>query len=87
MFAEIQAVNSVFVSATLPVALNVSNTYLNQVYMGLFRPDANVSPRWYGNLKEYKLAYDSEQPEPHAGRPQRQRCRQRQDRLHRADGV
>ena len=62
VLAEIQAVNSVFVSATLPVALNISNTYLNQVYMGLFRPDANVSPRWFGNLKEYKLAYDADEP-------------------------
>lgn len=60
MFAEIQAVNSVFVSATLPVALNISNTYLNQVYMGLFRPDAKLNPRWFGNLKEYQLAYDAD---------------------------
>jgi type IV pilus assembly protein PilY1 len=60
LFKEIQGVNDVFVSATLPVALNISNTYLNQVYMGLFRPDALLSPRWYGNLKEYKLAYDAD---------------------------
>ncbi len=59
LLAEIQGVNSTFVSATLPVALNVSNTYLNQVYMGLFRPDANLGPRWAGNLKRYKLRYDA----------------------------
>jgi type IV pilus assembly protein PilY1 len=59
ILAEIQSVPNVFVSATLPVALNISNTYLNQVYMGLFRPDAKVAPRWYGNLKHYKLAYDA----------------------------
>ena len=50
---EIQAVNSVFVSASLPVSVNTQGTYLNQVYMGMFRPDR--SPRWLGNLKEYKI--------------------------------
>lgn len=52
---EIQAVNSVFASATLPVSVSVRGEYLNQVYMGVFRPDANRSPRWFGNLKQYKL--------------------------------
>ncbi len=57
-FNEIQAVDSVFASVTLPVSVNVRGTHLNQVYMGVFRPDANLLPRWLGNLKEYKLAYD-----------------------------
>ena len=56
IFAEVQAVNSVFASSTLPVSVNVRGTYLNQVYMGVFRPDADASPRWMGNLKEYRLA-------------------------------
>ena len=59
IFSEIQAVNSVFASVSLPTSVNTEGTYLNQVYMGVFRPDANVGPRWYGNLKEYKLAYDT----------------------------
>jgi type IV pilus assembly protein PilY1 len=50
---QVQAVNSVFVSASLPVSVNTQGTYLNQVYMGMFRPDRN--PRWLGNLKEYKI--------------------------------
>jgi Tfp pilus tip-associated adhesin PilY1 len=56
IFNEIQAVNSVFASTTLPVSVNVRGTNLNQVYIGMFRPDANKAPRWFGNLKLYKLA-------------------------------
>jgi type IV pilus assembly protein PilY1 len=52
---EIQSVNEVFASVSLPVSVNVRGTSLNQVYMGVFRPDENSLPRWYGNLKEYQL--------------------------------
>ncbi|MBS1188297.1 MAG: hypothetical protein H6R10_89 [Rhodocyclaceae bacterium] len=55
IFTEIQAVNSVFASTTLPVSVNVRGTNLNQVYIGMFRPDADKTPRWFGNLKMYKL--------------------------------
>lgn len=55
IFAEIQAVNSVFASASLPVSVNTQGTYENQVYIGMFRPDGNARPRWLGNLKEYKF--------------------------------
>jgi type IV pilus assembly protein PilY1 len=55
IFAEIQAVNSVFASATLPISVNTQGTYENQVYVGVFRPDSDARPRWYGNLKEYKF--------------------------------
>ena len=40
-----------FASSTLPVSVNVRGTYLNQVYMGVFRPDPDALPRWMGNLK------------------------------------
>jgi type IV pilus assembly protein PilY1 len=56
---EVQAVNSVFVSASLPVSVNTQGTFLNQVYMGLFRPDGSGSPRWLGNVKQYKFILDS----------------------------
>ena len=59
IFAEVQSVNSVFASTTLPVSVNVRGTNLNQVYIGVFRPDENKSPRWLGNLKLYKLGVDS----------------------------
>jgi type IV pilus assembly protein PilY1 len=56
IFSEIQAVNSVFASVSLPVSVNTEGTYLNQVYIGMFRPDQDGFPRWAGNLKQYKLA-------------------------------
>ena len=59
IFTEVQAVNSVFASTTLPVSVNVRGTNLNQVYIGVFRPDSNKSPRWLGNLKMYNLALDT----------------------------
>lgn len=57
IFSEIQSVNSVFASVSLPVSVNTQGTYLNQVYVGMFRPDANTLPRWNGNLKQYKLGF------------------------------
>lgn len=58
IFNEIQAVNSVFAATTLPVSVNVRGTNANQVYMGVFRPDGFFQPRWYGNLKLYKVGID-----------------------------
>jgi type IV pilus assembly protein PilY1 len=55
IFSKIQSVNSVFASVSLPVSVNTQGTYLNQVYVGMFRPDADQNPRWAGNLKQYKL--------------------------------
>jgi type IV pilus assembly protein PilY1 len=56
ILSEIQSVNSVFASVSLPVSVNTQGTYLNQVYIGMFRPDGDGSPRWKGNLKQYKIA-------------------------------
>lgn len=55
IFGEVQAVNSAFVSASLPVSVNTQGTYLNQVFIGIFRPDSNTAPRWNGNLKQYQF--------------------------------
>ena len=55
IFAEIQAVNSVFASSSLPVSVNTQGTYLNQVFIGMFRPDTSAKPRWFGNLKQYQF--------------------------------
>lgn len=55
---KLQAVDSVFAASSLPVSVNVRGTFLNQVYMGQFRPDAGAGPRWPGNLKQYKIALD-----------------------------
>lgn len=57
IFSEIQSVNSVFASVSLPVSVSTQGTYLNQVYVGMFRPDQNAYPRWSGNLKQYKIGF------------------------------
>jgi type IV pilus assembly protein PilY1 len=61
VFSEIQSTPSVFASSSLPVSVNAKSTYLNQVFIGMFRPDAERRPRWAGNLKQYqmKLAGDA----------------------------
>lgn len=52
---EVQAVNSVFSASSLPVSVNAQGTYLNQIYMGMFRPDETGAPRWVGNMKQYQF--------------------------------
>lgn len=51
---------SVFASASLPVSVNTQGTYLNQVFMGMFRPAPDGLPRWSGNLKQYKFSLGSD---------------------------
>jgi len=55
IFSEIQSVDSVFASASLPLNAQAQGTYLNQVFIGLFRPQENALPRWDGNLKQYQF--------------------------------
>jgi type IV pilus assembly protein PilY1 len=59
IFTEVQGISSVFASASLPVSANTQGTFLNQVFIGMFRPDANGSPVWQGNVKQYQFKYDS----------------------------
>jgi type IV pilus assembly protein PilY1 len=58
-FNKILSVNSVFASVSLPVSSYPQLQNLDQVYMGMFRPDSEGNPRWFGNLKQFKLAVDS----------------------------
>jgi type IV pilus assembly protein PilY1 len=53
--SEIQAVDSVFTSVSMPVSANAQGNYANQVYIGMFRPDGGAHPLWRGNLKQYQL--------------------------------
>ncbi len=55
IFTKIASVNSVFSSASLPVSVNAQGTFLNQVFMGVFRPDGDAQQRWAGNLKQYQF--------------------------------
>ncbi|HEX3097724.1 MAG TPA: PilC/PilY family type IV pilus protein [Usitatibacter sp.] len=52
---NIQAVNSVFASASLPINATNRSQNANQVYIGMFRPDPKTHPRWFGNLKQYQI--------------------------------
>ena len=58
IFAEIQAVNSTFASASLPISATNRAVRDNQVFVGVFRPDPDLKPRWFGNLKQYQLVLD-----------------------------
>lgn len=56
IFSEIQAVDSAFASVSLPASVNTEGRYLNQIFIGLFRPDGDSQPQWPGNLKQYRVA-------------------------------
>ncbi|MBX9811403.1 MAG: hypothetical protein K2Y16_07315 [Burkholderiales bacterium] len=56
ILVEIQAENSVFAAASLPVSATNRAQNENQVFFGMFRPDNDGRPRWYGNLKRYQVA-------------------------------
>ncbi len=55
VLSQIAARNSVFTATTLPVSTTTQGTFLNQIFVGMFRPDAGRAPRWVGNLKQYQL--------------------------------
>lgn len=55
IFSDIQSVNSTFTSASLPISATNRSQSENQVFIGMFRPDPKALPRWFGNLKQYKL--------------------------------
>lgn len=55
VLGNIASVNSVFAAVSLPVSVNTQGTYLNDIYVGMFRPAQHFYPRWNGNLKQYKL--------------------------------
>ena len=56
ILTEIQSLNSVFASASLPINATNRSQNENQVFIGMFRPDSSARPRWYGNLKRYQIA-------------------------------
>jgi Tfp pilus tip-associated adhesin PilY1 len=55
ILTEVQAVNSAFSSASLPVNATNRAQNENQVFIGVFKPDRQKRPDWFGNLKRYKL--------------------------------
>jgi len=59
IFDRILSAGTVFTSAALPISVNSQGIYKNQVFIGMFRPDELMRPRWYGNIKQYKFAFDA----------------------------
>jgi type IV pilus assembly protein PilY1 len=59
IFDRILSASTVFTSAALPISVNTQGIYKNQVFIGMFRPDDLMRPRWYGNIKQYKFSYDA----------------------------
>jgi hypothetical protein len=55
IFAEIQSINSAFASASLPVSATARTQDKNQVFIGMFRPDPDANPQWFGNVKQFKV--------------------------------
>ncbi len=58
IFADITSVNSTFASASLPVNATNRAQNENQVFIGMFRPDPEAKPRWFGNVKRYQIVLD-----------------------------
>lgn len=56
ILAEIHSVSSTFATASLPISATNRSQNLNQVFIGMFRPDGEAEPRWVGNLKRYQLS-------------------------------
>ncbi len=54
--ADILAVSSTFAAVTLPLSTTNTTRQENQVYIASFRPAPGKKPRWFGNLKRYRLA-------------------------------
>ena len=52
---DIQAVNSTFTAASLPASATNRSVNQNEVFLGVFRPTGDATPRWYGNLKRLQL--------------------------------
>ena len=59
IFREIQSVNSTFAAASLPISATNRTQNNNQVFFASFRPDPDTKPRWFGNVKQYKLMRDA----------------------------
>ena len=54
--SEILSANTTFAAVALPLSATNRAQNENQVFIGMFRPDGEGLPRWYGNLKRYQIA-------------------------------
>src|SRR5205823_2150385 len=63
ILVEIQSVNGAFAATSLPASSTNRSVSENEVYLGVFRPDANAGPQWYGNLKRYQIILNNGNPD------------------------
>ncbi len=56
IFKQILAVSTSFVAASIPVNSFNRAEVLDNVYLGLFQPNEEARPYWFGNVKKLKIA-------------------------------
>lgn len=61
--SDILSVSSTFAAVTLPLSATNRAQQENQVFIGMFRPDMEALPRWFGNLKRYQITLFNGRPE------------------------
>lgn len=54
--SEILSASSTFAAVALPLSATNRAQHENQVFIGMFRPESDAEPRWFGNLKRYQVA-------------------------------
>ena len=61
--SDILSTSSTFAAVTLPLSATNRAQQENQVFIGMFRPDQEAMPRWFGNLKRYQITLFNGVPE------------------------
>lgn len=61
--SDILSTSSTFAAVTLPLSATNRAQQENQVFIGMFRPDKEAMPRWFGNLKRYQITLFNGVPE------------------------
>ncbi len=61
--SDILSVSSTFAAVSLPLSATNRAQQENQVFIGMFRPDQQTKPRWFGNLKRYQIGLFGGVPE------------------------
>ncbi|MFI8607368.1 pilus assembly protein [Pseudomonas sp. NPDC077649] len=61
--SDILSTSSTFAAVTLPLSATNRAQQENQVFIGMFRPDKEALPRWFGNLKRYQITLFNGRPE------------------------
>lgn len=58
--ADLQPGIHVFAPPSLPLSMDVPGTYLNQIYVSVFRADERGEQRWAGRLKQYRFGMNAD---------------------------